>query len=945
MEEKDTMTMIELSPAKGTVVALKNQNGNWGIVRSLGERGSDRVKVLWAQDRVERWHSLRELTGAFKLGMEVLHEPETPVGKSLGWGVVHRSREIADVGQVLVEFPETHQRVWLPWQRLRMVRGIRHRFHTGLFEGEDGAERQRLRLLAWAIRLWNENTGALATFDVDPLPHQIHLVHHILASGQYNWLIADDVGLGKTIEVGLLLSALRQRGEARRILLVTPAGLTRQWQEEMDVKFGIDTFRIYGDDIQVNEPRHWKMYDHVIGSMDRFKQEDHLESLLHAEPWDLIIVDEAHRLSRRQYGLKYDSSQRYDMIKALRGHTDALLLLTATPHQGKQDSFVGLLELLHPERREELLTLSMNPEIIGEMVFRNYKADVTDMDGNFIFHGKTVRKIEVPASQGAVEFDKNLKQYLRKGYAAETADGRTTSRAIGFVMTVYRKLAASSVAAIHQALIRRRDRLQGEMEELAQYPEDERFQGEFEEFQVVGADARPFFEGEIEMLDDLIREAAQLRDADEKIHAFMEGLVSGILSSNSNEKILIFSEYRSTQEWIRKALTERFGEESTVLIHGSMKMAERRAAIADFEAAEGAQFLVSTEAGGEGINLQHRCHIMINYDLPWNPMRLVQRVGRLYRYGQKRRVVVFNVHQAETADEQILNILYDRLETVAIDMATVESREYNDAMKEDILGELADLVDIEDVLTEAGQSPITRTRKRIEEALERAKEAAGKQQELFSHASGFDPDQTSGELEVTSDHLRAFVEGMASLLEIEILERTHKGLVWEIRLPEPIIKEVGVRRQRWAITFDRMLAMRRQELLHMDMDCWLLRFMLDKATHYDFGGVTSLSTGLNGKALLAAVTRWNSPRGRRARQELAVVDVDDQDRAGANSPWVSDWLRDPQIVAHGDAPSSEEARQAFDSAEQAVHRILGQRSSAQLLPDEPQWVAAAWEIE
>lgn len=937
--------MTAQSPTKGAIVALKESPKTWGIVQSLGERGSDRIKVLWAKDRVERWHSLHELSGAFMIGMEVLHEPETLTGKSLGWGIVQRSREITEVGQVLVEFPESHQRLWLPWQRLRMVRGVRHRFHTGMFEGEGSAERQRLRLLAWAIRLWNENTGALATFDVDPLPHQIHLVHHILASGDYNWLIADDVGLGKTIEVGLLLSALRQRGEARRILLITPAGLTRQWQEEMDVKFGIDTFRIYGEDIEVNEPRHWKMYDNVIGSMDRFKQSDHLESLLHAEPWDLIIVDEAHRLSRRQYGLKYDSSQRYDLVRALREKTDALLLLTATPHQGKQDSFVGLLELLHPERREELLTLSMNPEIIGDMVFRNYKADVTDMEGNFIFHGKTVRKIEVPAFEGAVEFDRNLKRYLRKGYAAETAGGRTTSRAIGFVMTVYRKLAASSIAAIHHALIRRRDRLQGEMAELTQYPEDERFQGEFEEFQAVGTDTQPFFDGELEMLDNLIEEAAQLRDSDRKIQAFMDSLVTGILSSNSNEKILIFSEYRSTQEWVRKALAERFGEENIVLIHGSMKMSERRAVIADFEAQGGAQFLVSTEAGGEGINLQHRCHIMVNYDLPWNPMRLVQRVGRLYRYGQKKRVVVFNVHQAETADEQILNILYERLDSVAIDMATVESREYNDAMKEDILGELADLVDIEDVLMEADQSPINRTRDRIEDALERAKEAAGKQHELFAHASGFNPEEASSELQITSDHLQAFVEGMASLLGIDILERTHRGQVWEIRLPEAITKEVGVRRQRYAITFDRLLAMRRQEILHINMDSWLLRFLLKRATHYDFGGVTSLSRGLGDKALLVAVARWNNQRGRRARQELAVVDVDGPGSARINPPWVSDWLRQYQDPSGGVAPSSDEAKEAFNTAEYSVHRILARRSSKQLLPDEPQWVAAAWETD
>lgn len=937
--------MPYLNPTMSSIVSLKDDGKNWGVIQKFGEDGSGRVKVLWANDRNEKWHQLDALKGGFKLGMEVLHEPESSVGKSLGWGIVRRVREIAGVGQVLVEFLESNQRVWLPWQRLRMVHGVQHRFHIGLFERGDSAERQRLRLLAWAIRLWNENTGALATFEIDPLPHQIHLVHHILASGDYNWLIADDVGLGKTIEVGLLLSALRQRGEAKRILLVTPAGLTRQWQEEMDSKFKIDTFRIYGEDIEVNEPRHWKMYDHVIGSMDRFKQADRLDSLLQAEPWDLIIVDEAHRLSRRQYGLKYDSSQRYDMIKALRDRTESLLLLTATPHQGKQDSFVALLELLHPERRDDLLKLSMNPEIIGEMVFRNYKADVTDIEGNFIFHGKTVTKLEVPASESVVQFDQSLKRYLRKGYAAENASGKTTGKAIGFVMTVYRKLAASSVAAIHQALIRRHDRLSGEIEELKEVPEDERFQGEFEEFQISREEAKPFFEGEMEMLEELIKEASQLRNSDAKLNAFMDGLVTSILSNNPKEKILIFSEYRATQEWIRQALFKRFGDDSTVLIHGSMDMNQRRSAIDDFEATGGAQFLVSTEAGGEGINLQHQCHIMVNYDLPWNPMRLVQRVGRLYRYGQKKRVVVFNMHQAQTADEQILGILYDRLDTVATDMATVEAREFNEAMKEDVLGELADLLDIEEILAEADQETVARTRERIDKALKLAKDATEKQHELFSHASGFTLDETTDELEITSEHLQSFVEGMSDFLGVEILERTHKGDVWELRLPESIMKELGVSRQRWAITFDRMLAARRSDLMHMNMDCWLLQFLLQRATEYDFSGVTSLSRGLGGKAQVAAIARWNTLRGRRARQELAVVEIDESGRSTVNSSNVGDWLCQRQVASAGNPPAPDEAKQAFDAAEMAVHERLEQRKSQKLLPDEPQWVAAAWNSE
>lgn len=930
-------------PVLGSM-ATHRATGHTGIVQSVGERGSDKVKVLWPKQNATTWHEVGELGCGFPVNSEVLHVPANTAQSFLGWGVVRAVREIAGCGQVLVEFPDTHQRLWLPWQRLRMVRGVKHNFHTARFDQGDAAERQRLRLLAWAIRLWNENTGALATFDIDPLPHQIHLVHHILESGQYNWLIADDVGLGKTIEVGLLLSALRQRDEAKRVLLITPAGLTRQWQEEMASKFGIDEFRIYGDDFHINEPRHWKMFDCVIGSMDRLKKDDRLESLLQADPWDLVIVDEAHRLSRRQYGNKLDSSQRYDMLYRLRAKAESVLLLSATPHQGKEDSFTGLLELLHPERKEEFQTLSVNPEIIGEMVFRNYKADVTDMDGNFVFHGKTVRQIEVPLSDAAQEFDENLREYLRRGYAAEAADGTTTSRAIGFVMTVYRKLAASSVAAIHGALVRRQARLRGELSKMREHPEDERYQGELEEQAVLQSAATPFFDGEEEMLQGLINEAAALKDHDTKLRAFMDGLVSTVMAQNPKEKILIFTEYRSTQSWVLAALEERFGVNACVLIHGGMDMAERRAAIASFEEQGGAQFLISTEAGGEGINLQHQCHIMVNYDLPWNPMRLVQRIGRLYRYGQKKRVVVFNVHQSDSADEQILDILYQRLEKVAADMATVQRHEYNEAMKDDILGELADLVDIEQVLNAAATEQVQRTAERIDAALARAQEAASKQQELFAHAAGFDPNETRGELSITSVHLMAFVEGMAGLLGIEIVERTHNSLVWQLRYPDAVMRDLGISRSRWGITFDRFIAARRQDLLPINIDNPFFRYLLEQATRYDFGGVTTLASGLEGEALLAAVARWQNDRGRRARQELALIDIRDA-CAHLNPDWISEWLLQPQLGVNATPPAKEQAVAAFALAEQRLDGMLATHTNKALLPEQPQWLAGSWQSD
>lgn len=928
------------TPPVGTMVRHK-ETGQQGIVHASSVNS---VRVFWPETGKQTQTPIDELTGGFQVNMEVLHEPGNGIHPSLGWGIVRATNTVADRGMVLVEFLETGNRVWLPWQRLKFVRGIKHRFFTGRFEKANAAERLRLRLLSWAIRLWNENTGALATFDIDPLPHQVHLVHHILASGQYNWLIADDVGLGKTIEVGLLLAALRQRGEARRVLLITPAGLTWQWQEELAGKFGLDSFRIYRDDFSIRDTRHWKMYDHVIGSIDRFKQEDDRDLLLQAEPWDLVIVDEAHRLSRRQYGNKLDSSQRYSLLHALRAHTESILLLTGTPHQGKEDSFQALLELLHPEREQEIRMLALNPEILGDMVFRNYKADVTDMHGNFIFHGKTTRQIEVALSPEGRAFDRRLCEYIRQGYAAEKSAGTNKARAIGFVMMVYRKLAASSIAAIRDALIRRQERLRGEQDEVTRQQDDARFQGEAEEQAAGNTPATPFFHGEEALLQRLIDEAVELCKADTKLEAFMKGLVDGILAHHPREKILIFTEYRSTLAWIQAAMARRFGDSAIVTIHGSMNMDERRAVITSFENPDGAQFLLSTEAGGEGINLQHRCHVMVNYDLPWNPMRLVQRTGRLYRYGQSQRVVVFNMHHTDTADDRVLDILYTRLERVAVDMANVQAHEYNEAMHEDILGELTELVDVEDVLEDAVHETVSRTRQRIEEALERARNAAAEQKELFQHAAGFNPDEMRGELTIAAEHLQAFVAGMCAVLDIEILERTHKGLVWQLRLGDTAQRELGVSRQRWGITFDRMIAARRSDLLPMTVDNWFFSHLLKKAVRHDFGGVTAQDNGIDGQAMVAAIMRWQNERGQRTRQELAVINVDDQ-QIRINPTWVSQWLLRPRQAVHADPPGKQQARDVFEQAERAMDRAVAKRTHEPLLPEQPQWFAGGWHAD
>lgn len=934
---------MNLLPVVGAWVspATDEKRARIGVIEKVLPGPEPHAAIHWVKEDIRTSLPISQLRCGLKPEMEVLHVPDRIGQDSLGEGTVLRVGSLAGHDRVLIEFPVSGTRVWLPWQRLKMVRSVKHAFSAGKIQGGDAAERFRLKLLAWAISFWNENTGALSKFDIDPLPHQIHLVHHILASGHLNWLIADDVGLGKTIEAGLLLAALRQRGRARRVLLICPAGLTRQWQDEMRHKFSIEDFQIFGTDFWIQEPRQWKLHDYVIASMDRLKTEENLDSILQADRWDLVIFDEAHRLSRRQYGAKYDASQRFDLARHLRARTEAMVLLTATPHQGQADSFGALLELLHPERKAEIDTLALNPEIIGEMVFRNYKADVTDVDGNFVFKGKSTHRIDVPANEDYQSFDDALRNYLHKGYAASADGNRNASRAIGFVMTVYRKLAASSIAAIHKALVRRLERLRKDAEERDLWSDedfDDRYQGEFEELQADGTSGQ-FFDGEIPMLESLIERAASLLPRDTKRTAFIEQIIAPVCSKADDQKVLVFSEYRTTQEWIAEALRARYGANSVVLLHGGMSLDERREAIASFE--EDARFLVSTEAGGEGINLQHRCHVMVNYDLPWNPMRLVQRVGRLYRYGQQKVVVVFNLHQSDTADEQILETLYARLDRVTSDLAARFGQEFNEAFRDDVLGEMADLVDIEEILKQAPEDGITRTKERIDEAIERARQAAAKQRELFEHAAGFNPAEMTDELPISRAHIGHFFEGMCGILGITVADRTHRGAVLRIRLPAQLMDAVGIKRSLWDVTTDRAIAVRRPDTYHLDTSFWLFNYMLELASSRDFGGHAVWASGLPCDAVLAVVARWQDDLGRRARQELAVFEVTGE-RASRNTNTLTDWLcRTAEPVPASPVPDAQAAIAFFVVAEQASGALLNERMGGRLMPEGLQWIGGA----
>lgn len=933
-----------LIPVEGCLVKqIRNDQIRGEVAGCKKIHGIVHVGVRWLDKNSLEWITPEKLISGFGLGALVQDSPNSRIRRSLGVGEIVETRQIGGRCQHLVEFPDTGERYWLPYENLQFVRGPRQRFLLGQLGNPGHAEHFRLRALAYALETWHENTGVLSRLNIDPLPHQIHLVHHILKSGNLNWLIADDVGLGKTIEVGMLLSALKQRGNFKRILLITPAGLVRQWKEEMYYKFALSDFRIYGEDFFINEEREWKLYDHVIGSLDRLKQEHHLNKLMLSGQWDIIVFDEAHRLSRSQYGMKYEASERFQLARKLRGQTDSMLLLSATPHQGKQDKFQALLELIRPELRDLIQLLSIDSSILANMVIRNNKADVTDANGNFIFKGKLTKAITFQAGTEELDFDHALQKYLKRGYAAGKLTAGTTGRAIGFVMTIYRKLAASSIAAIKAALVRRVQRLKVEskldvMEKLDRLdePEDERYYGEWEE--TFDDFRREFFSGEIKLLEQLISLAENLLAVDRKIQSFVNGLVDQVLNTHPSEKILIFSEYRATQEYIAAALKGRFGNESVSLINGSMSHDQRSVSIDHFETK--GQFLVSTEAGGEGINLQRNCHIMVNFDLPWNPMRLVQRVGRLYRYGQKQKVIVFNIHTPQSLDVEIIQMLYIRIEQVVKDMATLGG-EYRPGLEEEIMGEMADLLDVENILESATDIGIDRTEERINEALEKARESVIKQRELFEHSSGFNPEEIKGEFKLNQNHVKAFVLGMCNQLNIDVVEETHSGAVFQLKFPEELRERLGFKATYLRITFEHEYANQTTKASMMDFETAFFCFLVQEAKKLQFDGLLASINGLPGEAIFTSILRWQNDQGRRMRQEFTSTLVNSSGQVATNTSAISDWLLHP--ASDGEKIGNKDrAKILLDAAISSMEMRLGKVANDDLHPENRQLINSAW---
>lgn len=555
------------------------------------------------------------------------------------------------------------------------------------------------KLLAHAIRSTSDRWGVFSRSRVKLLPHQLWVAHRVLQRWPSRWLIADDVGLGKTIEAGLILSPLLGRKVVHRLLVLAPASLVEQWQTRLREMFDIRS-SAYNPDVDHPAADYWNAHRVVVASLHtlRLDHKKRWERILTAEPWDLVVVDEAHHLNADERGgqtLGLELLRKMDEQRLIGG----MLLFTGTPHRGKDFGFLSLLALLDPGHFEPQMALEDALPDLPSVVIRNNKANVTDMRGERLFKPSAVHDRTYGYGPAEQAFYDKLTAFIASGKVFAKRMQLGSQRTVMLVLITLQKLAASSVAAVASALRKRLARLSGEggrqarQKELdaawarlhaldddpseAAAAERERLEAQIDDWM----DGLQIAEDEVPSLRELVEAAAAVER-----ESRLDVLLALVAELPAQTSLLIFTEYKVTQALIVADLAARFGSGAVSFINGDgyLELPDRESKLlvrrvsnrADTAAAfrEGRiRFLVSTEAAGEGIDLQDNCHTLVHYDLPWNPMRMHQRVGRLNRFGQKHPVDIHMMRNPDTVEGRIWAKLLEKLDRIALAFRGVQA--------------------------------------------------------------------------------------------------------------------------------------------------------------------------------------------------------------------------------------------------------------------------------
>ncbi len=726
-------------------------------------------------------------------------------------------RVVADLGEtVLVRFDERIE------STLRDDLRVEVSLTSALADGSVGDSRDALlKAQALAIRSVNDQWGVFSRSRVQLLPHQLWVCHRVSGQWPFRWLVADDVGLGKTIECGLVLMPLIATGRIKRLLVLAPAKLVPQWQERMRQMFDI-RLQAYAKDVDTERLDFWGTANMVVASIHTLRDDRRgaRARLLDADPWDAVIVDEAHHLNADE---RLGGTLAYSLLSDMeaRRRINSLLFFTGTPHRGKDFGFLSLMRLVRPDLFDPDRDAGPQMADLSKAMIRNSKAMATDLKGKRLFTAVTVSSREYVFGDREKQFYDTLSSFIMDGRAyAATFDGRAQSARMLLLITL-QKLAASSIAAIRNALVRRRERLS----ELSNKAHAENFAPALEDDDDdldAAAEREESFattiltrlmDDEIDRLDELILLSNGI-EVETKIAALVDLIATEL---PPGEPVLLFTEYKATQALVVNALQGRFGFGSAAFINGDERLDNvldesgrprsrkwrRDAAAAAFNGGE-RRFLVSTEAAGEGIDLQRRCATLVHVDMPWNPMRLHQRVGRLSRYGQTRPVAVYILRNPETVEARIWGLLNAKLERIQQALGSV--MEDGEDISQLVVG-MSGSAFFQNIFAEARVGP---TGERLDEWFDQATATLGGEgivdrvKTMLGNVSRFDFQQVGKDLpQVDLPDLERFFSGVIARHGRRVFKR-EDGL--EVKTPDLWMREDYALAERYdGLAFDREL--------------------------------------------------------------------------------------------------------------------------------------------